>query len=906
LALKDPIVRSRTSCLLLPILLFCVFDLNAQQADFSAPVKSGCFPLTVHFKDLSTGSNLTGWLWDFGNGNSSTLQEPSAVYTQPGLYTVSLKVTNANGSDTEVKANFVVVFDEPKPNFNFTIPPNQKCAPLAVEFQDQSIPGSGSISSWNWTFGDGGTSTAKSPSYTYTSAGTYTVSLNAKNSFGCERTMIGNSTIQVDGIEASFTTQSESYCTAPASVQFTSSVNESNVTYEWSFGDGSSSTAASPLHTYAAGNFTAVLKVQNAAGCSDTFFKTILVGGEGGVDFTMSVAKICIGQEVTFERTVSGSVLTQQWTFPDGSVSNQNSVTKAFTIVGKQNVTFTASLVEKDCNSVITKELEVVPNAIADFTHAPACDGSIMFTNKSSNAVGYHWDFGDNGTATEVSPTHEYYLPQQYKVKLKALNVLGCESFVEKLITVFAKPQAEFSPSVEQGCSGTTLSGCAPFTVQFQDKSTSPVAITKFEWDFGDGTKSTLPNPSHTFTKKGVYLIKLSITTANGCQSSMTSRAHVADVAPTGKFVVPKTTICAGEELKFEDQSINANYLCWNYGDGTQTGGSSGGYTYMVPGIYTVTLVAKNDGCTNTFVSPQQITVLNPNVNFDIVKSCDEPFKVTLQNASSGYDQIQWTYGDGTPATQDLNHTYATSGNHTIEVTASNAVTGCTMKVIRPVTIQDVEADFAVSNAKPCLDEYIHFHDASQAAIRWQWQFGDGNLTGEKNPVKKYLTPGDFSVSLTVEDSEGCQDTKVINGFIDVLAIRADFDFDATSNCNELEVDFKDATSAAPAVTSWQWNFGDGANSTSQNPVHTYGNRGKYTITLTLGNPEGECTITREDLIDFKNPVPEFTLKKPGFCIGELIQIVNQSAYTSTYLWTVNNFGLLTIFQFRSMNHRLL
>ncbi|MCX8020761.1 MAG: PKD domain-containing protein, partial [Chitinophagaceae bacterium] len=79
---------------------------QAPVAQFSANIVSGCSPLVVAFEDLSTG-NPTSWLWNFGNGNSSTLRNPTATYITPGTYTVSLTVTNANGSNTLTRTDYI-------------------------------------------------------------------------------------------------------------------------------------------------------------------------------------------------------------------------------------------------------------------------------------------------------------------------------------------------------------------------------------------------------------------------------------------------------------------------------------------------------------------------------------------------------------------------------------------------------------------------------------------------------------------------------------------------------------------------------------------------------------------------------------------------------------------------------
>ncbi|HWR84037.1 MAG TPA: PKD domain-containing protein [Candidatus Deferrimicrobium sp.] len=148
-------------------------------AQFVGSPTSGCAPLTVNFTDQSTGFP-TSWAWDFGDGGTSTAQNPSHTYTTAGSFTVTLTATNTAGSDSEIKTNYITVTSG-APTADFSGVPTSGTAPLAVNFTDLST---GGPSSWAWTFGDGGSSTLQNPSHTYTTAGTFDVTLTATNACG--------------------------------------------------------------------------------------------------------------------------------------------------------------------------------------------------------------------------------------------------------------------------------------------------------------------------------------------------------------------------------------------------------------------------------------------------------------------------------------------------------------------------------------------------------------------------------------------------------------------------------------------------------------------------------------------------------------------------------------------------
>jgi uncharacterized repeat protein (TIGR03803 family) len=140
-------------------------------AGFTANTTSGKAPLTVHFTDSSVGS-ITKWSWNFGDGKTSTVRNPSHTYSQAGSYTVTLTVTGAGGTNTCTQPDYITVYDAPKANFSAT--PVSGKAPLQVKFTNEST---GVITSWLWNFGDGATSTDENPEHTYNSPKTYTANL---------------------------------------------------------------------------------------------------------------------------------------------------------------------------------------------------------------------------------------------------------------------------------------------------------------------------------------------------------------------------------------------------------------------------------------------------------------------------------------------------------------------------------------------------------------------------------------------------------------------------------------------------------------------------------------------------------------------------------------------------------
>ncbi|MDA3874927.1 MAG: PKD domain-containing protein [Kiritimatiellae bacterium] len=187
-----PGVALSTSALPLSVSLAAGEDYNSGDfgyspvpvAAFSAAPQFGCGPLTVQFTDSSL--NATAWEWDFGDGFTSTDQNPEHVYETPGIYTVVLTAQNGADSDVHQKVNYIQVIG---PNVGFTATPTTgNSIPLLVSFTDQTVFGAPLIA-WLWNFGDGNTSTVQNPSHNYTQPGVYTVSLTVTDLDGCSRTL---------------------------------------------------------------------------------------------------------------------------------------------------------------------------------------------------------------------------------------------------------------------------------------------------------------------------------------------------------------------------------------------------------------------------------------------------------------------------------------------------------------------------------------------------------------------------------------------------------------------------------------------------------------------------------------------------------------------------------------------
>jgi gliding motility-associated-like protein len=262
------------------------------QARFGAPSEV-CDGTTVNFSDSSFAPNntITQWQWDFGDGNTSALQNPTHVYAGPGTYTIKLTVTSAVGCVSVTTPKTIIVNSLPSANFTVGSP---DCVTKSITFTDNSTPNSGTLVKWTWNFGDG-TAPVISPTnaaqtHTYAATGTYTVTLVAESSKGCVSASFPKQVVIHPLPVPGFAMPAN--CLADPFSQFfdTTSIadgSQSAFTYLWNFGDPNAtginpntSTLKNPKHKYSVpGPYPVTLTVTSNNGCTASITQTFILNG---------------------------------------------------------------------------------------------------------------------------------------------------------------------------------------------------------------------------------------------------------------------------------------------------------------------------------------------------------------------------------------------------------------------------------------------------------------------------------------------------------------------------------------------------------------------------------------------------------------------------------------------------
>ena len=417
------------------LFLAVVIHAQAPTPNFSASVSSGCSPLVVDFKDLSTG-NPTSYFWDFGNGATSTLKNPSTTYFQEGIYNVKLTVPNNRGSNTLTRSNLITIYGKPIPQF--LVSDSTGCFPTRSQSTDISGSSTGTMNNnWVWQFGDGTQATEQHPLHNYPSSGNFSVTIKVTNDKGCYAVLTKPALIKTtNGVKSDFTNSTAGVCKPAFSISFKStSTGPGTLSYLWDFGDGNTSTLPSPSHSYTTpGNYTVSLATSSTAGCSDTMTKQNLFAILD-INTTFSVPdSICINSQATFVNTSTPVPVSSLWNFGDGTTSTDTMPVKSFASVGNYKVTLYNTY--SFCKDSSSKTIKVSPKPKTNFTAGSTFKCSppftVTFTDATPGAVGWQWDFGDGSTASDQNPSHTFTDTGYYSVKLITTNASGCSDTLEK------------------------------------------------------------------------------------------------------------------------------------------------------------------------------------------------------------------------------------------------------------------------------------------------------------------------------------------------------------------------------------------------------------------------------------------------------------------------------------------
>ena len=721
-----------------------------------------CYSSQTSFTDLSTGT--TSWNWNFGDGtpidNSSS---PLHSFAKAGSYDVKLIVGNILGClDSSIQK--ITVLERPMANFGF----KNSCARDLVNFKDSTV--AVNPISWNWDFGDGATSSSTSTQHIYTTAGTYSVTLIVKNDVGCSDTAI--KPIMVSTVPTSLFKANISCLGKVTSFTDLSTDAVPLVKWFYDFNDGNNSVSQNPNYIYSnSGVYNVSLTVTNSNGCDSTYTMPVTVDVVPKANYIADT--ICVSNPTTFTDKSAGTVLKWEWDFGDGTFDTTGPVTthiysaagsyltslKIYTIGGCTDEKFKIVVVRNDVRAGLTvKDSACMYEMVSMYDNSTSA-GTIASTM---------WNFGDGSPDVfTTDASHAYSQPGTFVITHKVVGMGGCESRIYDTIYIIPAPTADF----------TSANTCVDQAGSFKDKSTG--APVKWTWDFNDNDSSKIQNPTHMFTKAGVYNVQLIISTALGCKDTTTKRVVVFP-SPLASFT--SNVACWGDTTNFTNTSNPMDGAIiktwWDFDDSTYSIDLNPNHVFVIKkdSFQVKMVIVTSHGCIDTAIKTVTIHPI-PTFSYkaNSLSGCN-PFTTTFHDSSTvpGGTIVNWLWNFGDKSltyNNDPVHTYVDEGQYFVSLMITTSY-GCRMSdtLKYPIVVYPKpKAAFMVDPGVTSMYEpTIKITDESIGATLWNWDLGDKTTSMDQDLKHSYADTGTFVITQIVMNQYGCRDTAmhevIING----------------------------------------------------------------------------------------------------------------------------------------------
>jgi PKD repeat protein len=573
---------------------------------------------------------------------------------------------------------------------------------------------------------------------------------------------------------------------ANLAVQFKSpSVDSSGATiksWDWNFGDGTTSTAQSPSHTYTnVTTFYPTLSVMNTSGLSSPGSGPSITTTNPAARFTLSpsngVARLTVHFISPTTDSGGNKIKSWNWSFGDGSTGTGQNPSHVYTNVGP----YYPALTFTNANglSAMFSAAVTVTNPAVKFTATPtnACPNlTIKFTAPNVDTGGnkitsWLWNFGDGTpTSTAENPTHTYVNVQAYQPTLTVVNAsdFSPNSFGPAINV--AQPTVQFSPNPGNGVSR--------FTVAFKSPAvdSTGVSIKSWRWNFGDGTTGTGQNPTHTYTNPATYTPVLTISNSVGDLATASGTINVTN--PAVKFTASSTNVCPGLSIEFKAPATDSGgnkitSWSWNFGDGTPISTAENPtHTYTTYQTYTPVLAVANVYGLTPNCSGPAINVVNPSVQFTSTPSKGVS-RLTVAFKSPSVDSVgvsikswHWNFGDGTSGSgQNPTHIYTNPAAYIPVLTISNAVAYWATNS-GSVTVTNPAIKFTASTNTGFSPLTIVFKapavdSGNNKVTNWLWNFGDNTTSTAENPTHIYTNIQTYYPSVSSKNVFGLTPTSL-------------------------------------------------------------------------------------------------------------------------------------------------
>jgi PKD repeat protein len=656
----------------------------------------------------STGSGSYTSSWDFGDGSAlSTDKSPNHTYAAAGSYKVCLTIKDSASS---CNSSYCVTINVCTIVSSFTYTKSG----YKVSFTSNST--TSSHTKYTWYFGDGSkdTTSGSSVTHTYTTGSSVTAYLLLYDST-TKCAVYSFQTITFCTLNTTFT-----YSASLGKVTFTGPSNGSTVKYSWDFGDKSTSTDHSPIHTYAAsGTYNVCLTVTDSTtGCNAKYCTNITISTctlSGSFSWTIS------GSKVTFYGGSNGSAHTgYSWYFGDGTYDTTSGKLTTHTYGTTGSYTATMRVYDSSTKCLIYVNNTIVLCKTSSHFGYNESGLTVQFISDTTNSVHstYHWDFGDVSTSTDKNPKHTYSKAGIYNVCLSAYDSVNkCDT---------------------KTCININVTNCT-LTASFYDtvsgKKVSFYGLTNvsahysIKWIYGDGSIDSASGlfPTHTYSSNGTYTVYMRVyDSVTKCLQYASKTVTINGCKLTADFKYTES----GRKVSFTGSTnVTAHYsVRWFFGDGTAdtTSGLKTSHTYGGSGTSYTAVMKVYDSATKCFVYiSKTISFCHVSAHFTYAVS-GKAIKVVPDSTNPSTAKYYWSFGDNSSSKdRSPSHTYSSAGRYHVCLYASDSP--CTAVYCDSITISSSTSTYCIKgtvytgskSGYPCKVYLITFNatDSSLSAI---------------------------------------------------------------------------------------------------------------------------------------------------------------------------------------------
>jgi len=763
--IKLTVTNLATGCTDLKTLTIQIRDVHA---NFSAP--SGCHPLSFCFTNSSVDASSYQWKIFDSTGAvifTSTAAAPCTTLSNMGKYSVQLIATDVNGCvDTMYKPDYIKVWGS-IPDFIAT--PLSGCTPLNVAFTGTYIAPYSTSFNFKYVFGDplsgnANTANTQNANHTYNQSGSYSVTFYVMDNHGCQDSITKLNYINAFSPAIDFGAIAPNVCLGSPACFFNNTTGNGNITYQWDFGDGNTSTAISPCHNYSAnGVYPVTLTATDNGGCVSTMTdsSSISVSMPTANFIADTTNSTCPPLAVNFNNlsTDTDSLTTYLWDFGDGNTSSIQNPFHIYNVAGSYDVMLIATDANGCSDTIIFLNYIIIggPSASTASIMGSGCIPlNACFSANANNAVTIDWNMGDGNVFSNNldSICYTYNTPGIFYPQVILSDGNGCNVSIALDTVVVGTPAVNFGSTPNPLCDAGTVS--------FTDSTYATGPIASWSWNFGDPLSgaaniSSIQNPTHFYSAPGLYPVSLSVITASGCSGILVDTIFIYS-SSNASLGADDSVICPNQFVAFKDLSTPLGSIInwsWNFGDPLSGAGNNSSqqnpvHQFSIPGSYTVTLTITNsNGCVTSASMP--VTVVgNPTAAAGPDASICLNTNTTL-NATGGI-LFNWSPSLGLNDSTIASPIAAPLSTTTYDLVVTD-LNGCTATDQVIVTVLPLPSVSAKQDTTICPGQNVQLQAAGATTYSWSPLTGLNN-GGIANPTSSTNVSTTYTVTGT--DGNGC------------------------------------------------------------------------------------------------------------------------------------------------------